>query len=66
MEARNHVEEDSGERGRGVGVPMGMKCATLENLSTTMRITDLPLMRGNPSTKSVATLAQMVDGTLIG
>ncbi|WVZ58400.1 hypothetical protein U9M48_008677 [Paspalum notatum var. saurae] len=39
-----------------------MKCAYLENLSTTVRITDLPPTLGNPSTKSI----EMSDHTEVG
>ncbi|WVZ97742.1 LOW QUALITY PROTEIN: hypothetical protein U9M48_043256 [Paspalum notatum var. saurae] len=40
-----------------------MKCPYLENLSTTVRTTDLPPTLGNPSTKSIAMSLQTSDGT---
>jgi hypothetical protein len=44
----------------------GMKCPYLENMSTTVRMIDLLLMRGNLSMKSMAMSAQTIDDTLRG
>jgi hypothetical protein len=57
------VEEGPCYGGGRVRYPRGMKCPYLENLSTTVRITDLPLMRGSPSMKSMATYTHTVEGT---
>jgi hypothetical protein len=43
-----------------------MKCAYFDSRSTTVSITDFPLMRGNPSTKSMVTSAHIAEGTSSG
>jgi hypothetical protein len=48
------------------GCPRGMKCPYLENLSMTVKMTNLSFMQGNASVKSMVTSAHMMDGTLRG
>lgn len=48
------------------GWPSGMKWLYLENMSTTVRMTLLPLNLGIPSMKSIDMSAQTCDGTARG
>jgi hypothetical protein len=43
------------------GCPGVMKWADFENLSTTVRMIDFPLTRGNPLMKSIVTSTQIID-----
>jgi hypothetical protein len=45
------------------GCPGGRKWAALENLSTTVSMTDQPLTLGSPSMKSIVMSAHTVDDT---
>jgi hypothetical protein len=48
------------------GCQRGMKCLYMENLSTTVKMTYLPLTRGNTSMKSMDTSVHPVEGTSRG
>lgn len=62
VEPDHLVEEHMSHRGRRVRMGKWHEMSVLRNRSTTMRMTDLPLMRRTPSTKSIAMSAHTVDG----
>jgi hypothetical protein len=62
MESKKALATDAAE----YGWPRGIKYVDLENRSTTMRITDLPPILGNPSTKSIAMSLHTELGTTKG
>lgn len=59
MQAHHIVEECACHRRRCVWIRRGMKCASLEKRSTTIKMTDLPLTLGSASTKSMAMWAPL-------
>lgn len=66
VESDDVVEEDTGHRHNRVQMRERVNCAYLENLSTTVRTTDLSPTRGKPSTKSMAMSDHMDDRTSNG
>jgi hypothetical protein len=63
MEAHDGVEECLRDGCCGVGRPSAMKCAYMENRSTTVRMTVLTLTWGKPLLKSMVALAHTDNGT---
>jgi hypothetical protein len=63
MEPNNVLKKALGTNAALYGCPSAIKCANLENISTTVNTTDLPPTLGNPLINSIDMLLQTWDGT---
>jgi hypothetical protein len=66
VEADNLLEEGRSDESGGVKVTEKLKCAYMERRSTTIKITEFPLVFRNPSMKSMAMSCHTAAGMSSG